>query len=518
MRQTGGMFVYPLDDSYIHLAEAHTLAVDHIWGVRPGEFASASSSPIWTILLAAIERVVGFHLGTPIVLNLVFILGIFLVVEYGLRRIAPDTPLWARYLLNLTMILIAPMSNLIMLGMEHVAQTFSILALVILATEVLKADDGAAGQPILLCAVAALAGALRYEAAFAVLPVILLLLARRRGWLALAVGACAAMGPVGFGLYFHHVSGFWMPYSVIAKSQQAGGVLGSLRMQVTNIVSWKVGLPILFTLLPLWLLRLKARGFWEGSQVLLFLTLLISVIHILLGPVLHGLMRYDSYLFSLRLFALFTAFAAEVWQYGTRRESIAELPVQRKILAGITFAGLLLSVPVFGHRVQAGLLNPVQAAVDRYHEHIQMVRFIGTYYDHDTVVVNDIGALALFTHAHFLDVLGLASVEPLLPRAREGRSFGPEDVAAWAKSKNAPIALLSSGEATTARLIPKEWTVVQTWQLPRNVAYWSYFLTLYAVEPAAMPRLCASLKDFQLTPADKVIYDACPRGDAALPR
>jgi hypothetical protein len=481
--------------------------------VRPGEFASASSSPIWTILLAAIERVSGFHLGTPIVLNLVFLLGIFLLIDYGINQVAPKTPLWARYALNLSIILIAPMSNLVMLGMEHVAQTFSILALVILATQVLSTSERVPpAQEVLLCLAAALAGALRYEAAFAIAPVMILLLCRRRVWLALAVGVCASLGPVGFGLYFHHVSGFWMPYSVIAKSQQAGGVLGSLRAQITNLVSWKVGLPILFTLLPVWLLRARVRAFWEPTQILLALTFMISVIHILLGPVLHGLMRYDSYLFSIRLFTLFAALAAEVWHYETPKWSMAGFSAQVKVLVGGTCIGLLLSLPVFAHRVQAGITNPVQAPVDRYHEHIQMVRFIGTYYDHDIVVVNDIGALALFTHARFLDVLGLASVEPLLPKAREGRTFGPDDVAAWAKSKDAPIALLSSGEATTARLIPKEWTAVQTWQLPRNVAYWSYFLTLYAVKPAAMPRLCASLKEFHLTDGDKVIYDACPAG------
>ena len=72
VHQTGGMFVYSLDDSYIHLAEAHTLAVYHLWGIGPFGFATASSSPIWTVLLATLERVAGLHIATPIVLNVFF--------------------------------------------------------------------------------------------------------------------------------------------------------------------------------------------------------------------------------------------------------------------------------------------------------------------------------------------------------------------------------------------------------------------------------------------------------------
>lgn len=60
MRQTGGMFVYPLDDSYIHLAEAHTLAVDHIWGVRP-DMGCAAGRVRECLLLADMDHPVGGH-------------------------------------------------------------------------------------------------------------------------------------------------------------------------------------------------------------------------------------------------------------------------------------------------------------------------------------------------------------------------------------------------------------------------------------------------------------------------
>lgn len=516
VHQTGGMFVYSLDDSYIHLAEAHTLAVYHLWGIGPFGFATASSSPIWTVLLATLERVAGLHIATPIVLNVFFTFGIFYAAEKGIERFVPRTPVWARYVLGVLIILVTPLPNIVLMGMEHVAQAFSILSLVLLAVEILMQDSDVeteAWKGGLFCFMAALAGALRYEAAFAVGPIFLLLLWRRRVGLAIGIAVSAAIGPAVFGLYSHHVSGYWTPYSVMAKSQAAGGMIGNLRTNGMGLFNWKIGLPVLLTLLPIWLLRLRSRGFWEPAQLLLLLTFLISVIHILLGPVLYWILRYDSYFVCLRLFAFFVVFADEVWQRGEERWTFAGLPGWEKGVAGVACAGLLLCVPVFGRRVQIGLFDPVRAAVDRYHEHIQMVRFIGTYYDHDLVMVNDIGALALFTHAHLLDILGLGSVEPLLP-ALHGRKFDADDVVAWGEEKDAPIALLSSGAPTIQKITPKKWTLVQTWLLPRNVAYYNFNLSLYALKPSAIPRLCASLADFRLVPEDKIIYDACPKSEA----
>ena len=47
-----GEFTYPLDDPHIHLRLGANLAHGTL-GMNPGEFASASSSPIWPVLIAA---------------------------------------------------------------------------------------------------------------------------------------------------------------------------------------------------------------------------------------------------------------------------------------------------------------------------------------------------------------------------------------------------------------------------------------------------------------------------------
>ena len=56
MVRTDGHFTYALDDAAIHLSMGDVLAHHGTWGVVPGEFQSASSSPLFTLLLATGEE------------------------------------------------------------------------------------------------------------------------------------------------------------------------------------------------------------------------------------------------------------------------------------------------------------------------------------------------------------------------------------------------------------------------------------------------------------------------------
>ena len=75
--RTEGQFIYPLDDAYIHLAIADQWAQTGVWGISPGQFASASSSPLFTFCLGLGARL-GLPLqGLPLGINLIFASGGF---------------------------------------------------------------------------------------------------------------------------------------------------------------------------------------------------------------------------------------------------------------------------------------------------------------------------------------------------------------------------------------------------------------------------------------------------------
>lgn len=493
------IFVYPLDDSYIHLSLARTLVLHHVWGIDPTAFASASSSPGWTLLLAAVDVLIGPHLLNGIVLNLIFAIAVLFAVDYGIRVFVPSAALWFRYVALLVILFATPLTCLTMVGMEHVAQALSVLLFIILAAQIVALEPGLSvprNRVILLLLAALFAGAIRYEAVFAVTIVCLCLLLRGRIVVAAMVAFSAAVAPIAFGLYFHHESGLWLPFSVMAKA--AGQPPASLKYFLNQTHGFRSLIPVIALV---WLLRLRRFRFWHPSQLLLFFAFCITVLHLAIAPV-GWLMRYESYLAAICLFSLFVV--------------AATLPSRQALLEGIRqssrrrrYAMALLAVLLLGlgfdmvHRGVQGVVDPVRASSDRFLEHIQMARFISHAYDHDTIVVNDIGTIAYYTHAHLLDLIGLSSIEPV--RAiHDKRSFTAADVDAWASSRHTSIAILQTQWHLVSRVIPPSWTRVQTWTIPRNVAFKDFDISFFAITPQQIPRLCASLARLRPPPQDKV--------------
>lgn len=213
--------VSPLDDAYIHLAVARNLVEHGTWGVNPGEFASASSSPLWTVLLAAGFLVAPPGLGVALALAAASAALVLVVAARGLV----DDGLPARWVhLGLGALVVAvPLPFLVGLGMEHTLHLGLVLAL-------LRASERAApdtpDRPGRLAGLAALAGAaalVRTESLFVVAGLAPLLLLERRPGAALAVlaGGLGALG--AFGAWSVSQGGYLLPNSVLMKAPMRQG-------------------------------------------------------------------------------------------------------------------------------------------------------------------------------------------------------------------------------------------------------------------------------------------------------
>jgi hypothetical protein len=499
VRQVGGTFIYPLDDSYIHLALARTLALLHVWGINGTHFASSSSSPGWTVLLAITDALIGPHLVNGIVLNVIVAIGLLFVVDYGIKFFVPSAALWFRYLALLIILFCTPLTSLTMIGMEHVAQTLTILLFVILSTQVLTLEPGLPAPRttiVSLLLVAIFAGAIRYEAVFAVIPVSLCLILRRRIGLAVVVGLCAAVAPIAFGLFFHHESGLWLPFSVLSKA--SGQPPNSIKYFLNQTHGFRSLIPAVALV---WLLRFRKFHFWHSSQLLLFFAFCITSLHLAVAPV-GWLMRYESYLSALCLFSLFVV-AGGLHSRKALVENISQSSRRRQYAIALLVLLVLGLGFDMGRRAIRGVKEPIQASEDRFLEHVQIARFISGAYDHDTIAVNDIGVVAFYTHVHLLDLIGLGSIQPI-QAIHEKRRYNAVDVASWAASRHASIAILNTQWNRVSNLIPPTWTKVETWTIPRNVVFKDFDVSFFAVTPEEIPRLCASLEKFQPPVQDKV--------------
>src|SRR5436309_15257019 len=124
---TEGHFVYPLDDSYIHMAIAKTMARHGSWGLTAGQFEPASSAPLWTLLLAGLDRLGGVHDWGPVALAA---LSSVMLIALGERilRSSFATPL-VLVLALLGIACVVPLPALIVTGMEAPLHAFLTLLL-----------------------------------------------------------------------------------------------------------------------------------------------------------------------------------------------------------------------------------------------------------------------------------------------------------------------------------------------------------------------------------------------------
>ena len=77
-RAAAGEFGYPLDDSWIHVRFAQNLVAGRGFSFNPGVPTGLTTSPLWTLLLAAAYRLTHEYLFTSFALN--WVLGVLLCV------------------------------------------------------------------------------------------------------------------------------------------------------------------------------------------------------------------------------------------------------------------------------------------------------------------------------------------------------------------------------------------------------------------------------------------------------
>ena len=235
--KTHGHIVYTIDDGGIHLSLARNLGLHGTWGVVPHHFQSASSSPLWTVLLACCARVLprsAFEYS-PLLLSTLAAAWLLVLLAYeqtifGTRRAVLEIAA-----VGTLSVAVLFLPGLEMTGMEHVLHAALVVQAVALFTASARADHAPRWTAYGALALASFA---RYETLFVAaglaLAQLLLVLMRQdgpvrpRAWVvacrrAVMIGAAASIPVVIIGLISIAFGQQFFPNSVIAKSALGGG-------------------------------------------------------------------------------------------------------------------------------------------------------------------------------------------------------------------------------------------------------------------------------------------------------
>ena len=409
MSLCGGEFCYPLDDTYIHLALARQLAETGTWGFEAGVPVFASSSPLWTLLLAASVKIFGLREWLPLVFSFLFAFLSVLVAFRFWEKAA--LPRWFAVLSGLFLVVAMPFVTLTNLGMEHALHVFLSELVLYFGWKCLAAERSSRTDVAWLLAVSALAVAARYESLFVVAPIALILALRKR--LAAGVGMMlAAFAPiVGFGAYAVACGRPFFPVSLLLKAQVGSdsvirGVCGLYCGIAPDVihVHLAIGLLLVIAIMP------------RVDKMLSAFSLAIAVAIVGHGVFAHfgWLYRYEAYLVA----ACFTILPAAVAGFvpdklverGDASPSNGD-PVSvlvRKV--AIVLLGIGVAFPFVARGFKANF-DTVVAQREIFGQQMQMARIISSLPEQQKgpVAVSDLGCMVMFSGVHVLDIWGLGS-------------------------------------------------------------------------------------------------------------
>jgi len=508
MRWTGGQLVYPVDDSYIHMAVAKTLATHGSFGVTPGRFEPASSSPLWTLLVAAAFRVFGVHDSAAMWLALLAALGALFALDHVLAFTMPH-PL-SRAAAALAIALAIPLPALVYTGMEPALHVLLVLVLTWSVAHVIHSDRNVSPARLVgLIVLVAVSELVRFETAFVIGPLALAAALRRRTALAasLVVGAAVAVG--GYSWFSLAHGGLWLPNSVLLKSEIAhlhsGAEWRDFLVRVPTRLAQRPNAHLLAVALAAfgWLAWNRRASDSAAARIrtVLVVYVVTMTLHLQLAAV-GSFFRYEAYVFALGLSAvvaaLFVTFRAP------RTMSSRRLT--------FSFVATSAAVVVLAAPIVVRALRPVSRAAlagrNIFEQQVQMGRFVRDYLPGARVALNDLGAIGYFSNATVVDLAGLATTE--VARARLAGTYDTAFIEELCARQQVSVALLYKSWFERFGGLPRSWYPVAQWTIRDNIIAGDDDVTIYALRTSSADTLREAVRAFQARMPSRVQVELLP--------
>ncbi|MEO8712251.1 MAG: hypothetical protein ABI405_09025 [Parafilimonas sp.] len=502
LKFTNGIFIYPLDDTYIHMSIAKNLALHNNWGIAANEFQSASSSILYTLLLSASFKLFSVNAIIPFIINL--IAGIILIIVIQQRLEKENIGFVFQFIILLLVIFFAPLPVIIISGMEHTLQCLFSFLFIFNFCDWINFETGNASKktalPKSLFFYGIIICTLRYEGLFIIAVACCILLYYKRILPAFTLGFISALPLIIFGIFSVMKGSYFLPNSVLLKSGPDQLTENGLINYISNILIEKLtlaktGITALATqrlliILPLAYLLFSTQLKKSVSYKLIIIILTVCTFLQLSFASTGWLYRYEAYLMLCSI-VFISILIAKYFKQLRLRENKMLSPILL-VLAFFLFFPLIL-------RSTAAYAKTAQACINIYEQQYQMANFVKKYYNTDTIAANDIGAVSYFNKANIIDLWGLANMQ--VAKAKKNNTDTPEFLNELANNKHTDFAIVYDSWFDSALL--NNWQKVATWQIKNNVICGDATVSFYAVKPNTASSLKTNLLEYQkLLPAD----------------
>ena len=515
VRQTGNVFVYPLDDAYIHMALAKNLATHSLFGVTPYSFAACSSSPLWVFLISGVYLFAGVQTWPPLALNFfVGLVFIFAACEILLRSGASR---FGTIISVAAICVFVPLPVMVLSGMEHMLHILLSAVLTFWAATFIVEPKVPAWKQFALPITIAAAVIVRFETLFLVAAIVFLLLLRRR-FMRVALVLFAGWVPIAIlGLYSVSKGWFWLPTSLLLKGRMPQ--FSSVRSVAASVGYTAVIqlfqtphlLVAVIALVAIYLWR-SARGFspWDRAQLMICLAFISILLH-LQYAITGWLGRYEGYLLVIAILSLGCADLSLFFQRFVAI-SKSKSNIQKCLPWSVTMILLLFPLFQHGHGAMAELPGGARSL---YRQQYQMAQFLRSYYNTSSVAANDIGAVNFFTRIRCLDLYGLANRE--VCRLKRAGLFDTVAINRLAMAENTRVAIVYDSWFQDQMIygywgprLPATWRRVAEWRTRDAVLEGGDTISFYAVDPAEAHRLRHNLSEFSVRLPNGTVQSLLP--------
>jgi len=493
-----GDFVYALDDAYIHLGMAKNLVSHGHWATNQMSFTSASSSPLWVLIITSVYLVTGVNTITPFILNLLF--GIFsTIIFYTLLGKYGVTKYFIPFLL--AFIFITPLPAMLFGGMEHSAQIAFALIFVFSAVKVISHNGGIMDNggknynTILFIVITPLFTAIRYEGLILTTLISILLFARGKKMFGMLIFFLGLLPPATYGII--SISNGWLvlPNTILLKSKPPNlSAVGLVRFSFkafTNITEPHVFvLLIIMSLLYAGNFR-RLKNFWHEKQILLFVTSLALIINMSLIEYHHNgaFYRYEAYLMALGVAVICICI------YNFLPDIISFFRAgQNKLNKYLVLIFVLIVIsPLF---VRVFTIFGIPHAMLEYHnQQYQMAKFVKLYAKDMNVGLNDIGMVSYYTNNKIVDLWGVANVEVV--RWMRNGSYSTSVIDELAKKENMRLVICYQPWFEQYGGLPPSWSKLADWTMEDyNFFLGNSTVSIFSVNKEDEDYLKEKLKEF----------------------
>ena len=384
---TENNFVYAISAPYIHMTIAKYFIMDGILSVDGETYSSASSAPLWMMVLSPFYKLLGAKLFVyfSAILNVIFQILTIVIIFKIVEKLTSQN---LHYIYGILLILGTPFVTLTLGGAEHSLQIFLIIWFIYYFISYLQNEESGE-EKLKLLLLAPFIVFVRYEDFAFIVATAMVVAFYLRDWK-------FALSLLASSLIFVLIFAFWsavilgidpVPTSIIAKTTVS---------QLSFIEKFLVNLrqPHIVVLLTL-NFAIFIMAFRKNSQPLFILStiFIMTLIAHLLFARLGWMFRYEAYLVTFGLLNII------IYQH--------LFPLQKK------WFFVLLAFLLLGLAKQIAY-SPIYASFSAkkiYEQKIQTANFVKEYYTASHLTTDNIGSIPYFSDVKVFDIHGLTNPE-----------------------------------------------------------------------------------------------------------